>query len=105
MEIYCEKFVKYYLSAIRAIIAKLLLEKYDLTQNEVAKKMKTTQPAISHYIREVRGKKVKEIENNEVVIKKINEFVEMLYNKELSEEEFQKFFCEICKLILGDKTC
>ena len=105
MEIFCEKFAKHYLPGIRAVIAKLLLEKYNLTQNEVAKKMKTTQPAISHYIREARGKKVREIETNETVMEKINEVTQKLYNENLNEKELQNIFCEICKLLLGDKNC
>lgn len=105
MEILCERFVKYYLSAIRAIIAKRLLERYELTQVEAAKKMRTTQPAISHYIREARGKKVKEIEKNEVLSKKIDEIVEKIYNGNLSDEEFEKLFCEICKTIFGERKC
>lgn len=105
MEILCERFVNHYLPAIRSMIAKRLLERYDLTQNEVAKKMKTTQPAISHYIREARGKKVKELESNDILSKKIDEIVEKLYNENLDEKEFEKLFCEICKLILGETNC
>lgn len=105
MEIFCERFVKHHLPAVRSMIAKRLLERHELTQNEAAKKMKTSQPAISHYIREARGKKVKELESNEELVKKIDEVVEKIYKENLDDKEFEKLFCEICKLILGDPPC
>ena len=100
----CEIFVTYYLPAIRAIIAKKLIEK-GLTQNEAAAKMHTTQPAISHYIREARGKRAKEIESDEKLAPKLEEIAERIYSQNLASEELEKLLCEVCKIIFGDMKC
>lgn len=50
-----ENIMGYILPAIRALIAKELLETHKLKQEDVAKKLGVTQPAVSQYKREVRG--------------------------------------------------
>lgn len=71
MRTYCESVILDFMPGIKAMIARSLLEKHGMTQSEVAKRMKTTQPAISYYKRELRGTKVKLLQRNS----KINEFV------------------------------
>ncbi len=98
MNLICEIFIKRYLPSLRALITKKLIEKYSLTQTEVAKKLETTQPAVSHYLREARGKFVKKIENDEEILSKIDEMVEMV-NAGVDKVQLLKFFCEICKIL------
>ena len=59
----CELVVRYILPTFRSLIAKELVEKYHFSQNDAAKKLGTTQAAISHYLSSKRGhKRMKELE-------------------------------------------
>ena len=51
----CEVVVKEVLPAIRAILVKELIERHHLSQVEVARKLGITQPAVSQYLRMLRG--------------------------------------------------
>ena len=68
MRTYCELVVINFMPAVKALIAKNLLEKHGMTQRQVAEKMKITQPAISYYKRELRGTKTKFLQKNERVM-------------------------------------
>jgi len=93
-----ELFVREYLPAIRAMIAKKLME-YGLTQQEIADKLYLTQPAIAHYKKNLRGKRVEELEKNEEVKRKINEIARKIMMRNLKEEEIEKEYLEIFNLI------
>lgn len=51
----CEAASRYILPLFRSLVAKDLIEKYNLTQIEAAKKLGTTQAAISQYLHSKRG--------------------------------------------------
>lgn len=68
MKTFCEIVVSDFLPAMRALVTKELINTYGMTQTEVAKKMGMTQPAISYYLRELRGAKVKVLQKNEKVM-------------------------------------
>ncbi|MEM1923423.1 MAG: hypothetical protein QXW60_03085 [Nitrososphaerota archaeon] len=54
------------LPALRAVIVNLLVKKYELPQRRVAEALGITQPAVSNYLRMVRGKMRFLSENNVV---------------------------------------
>ena len=64
-----------FLPAMRALVAKELINNYGMTQTDVAKKMDMTQPAISYYLHELRGIKVKVLNKNEKVMDFVNRFI------------------------------
>lgn len=68
MKTFCEVVVSNFLPAMRALVSKELINNYGLNQSEVAKKMGMTQPAISYYLHELRGTKVKVLQKNEKVM-------------------------------------
>jgi hypothetical protein len=51
----CEVVVKEILPAIRAMLAKELIDRHRLSQVEAAQKLGITQPAVSQYLRMLRG--------------------------------------------------
>ncbi|MEM2848961.1 MAG: transcriptional regulator [Candidatus Bathyarchaeia archaeon] len=91
----CESSVKFILPAIRSLIAKKLIEKYNFTQISAAKALGTTQAAISHYMRSKRGWRLAERLMN---IEGIREFVEKSAEKIAKSETHNINIIDICQL-------
>ena len=87
------------LPVIRALIAKNLMTKHGFTQQLVAKKMGTTQPAISQYRSNLRGYKTKLIRKNPEVMNIIENISEKIARDELSLHDLMLDICNLCKLI------
>jgi uncharacterized protein len=96
---YCESVAQYVIPTMRALIAKRLMEKYKMTQQAAATKMGLTQSAVSQYLRNLRGSKVKTIENDEGVAKEIESFVDRIASGDLNSLTAMDQFCKICKVI------
>jgi len=96
----CEIFVNDYLPAIRAIIANKLIN-FGLTQQEIANKLYLSQGAVALYKKQVRGKKVRELERKPGVKEKIEELSEKIISRNLKMEELEVEYCKICKFILN----
>lgn len=100
MEVQCERFVKYALPAIRALVAKRLIEEKAMSQTEVANFLGVSQASISQYLSSKRGKKlVKEISSIPELKAAVNNLSELLVSKNCSEEEKSKAVCSVCKLV------
>jgi len=98
LKISCELVVKYFIPAIRAMVAMRLVKDYGLTQVEAAKKLNTTQPAISYYVRSLRGGKALEaLQRHSDILNLVDEMVKVVI--EGYEEEFHRLMCEACKRI------
>ncbi|MCD6398662.1 MAG: helix-turn-helix domain-containing protein [Candidatus Aenigmarchaeota archaeon] len=89
----------HFLPGIRSLIARELIENHKLTQKEAARRLGTTQPAISQYKKHLRGNKTKILENNKKINKKISDISYSLAKKNMSHEELNKEFCNLCKII------
>lgn len=106
MRLFCESVVTELLPAIRAIITRELMSRYGLNQVEVAQKLGITQPAVSNYKRELRGRRVKKLLTNEQFVEMIKVFTNDLAVKNLSEIQKNSRFCEICeKVFQEENTC
>ena len=95
----CEYVSKEVLPAVRAVIARKLMVDHGLTQTQVAALMETTQPAISQYKRELRGKRVRMLKEEPDVIAKIDEIVHRLVTGSLPREESGREFCSLCRIM------
>lgn len=102
MKLACEVFVNDLLPAVRALLARDLVEEYGLTQREAARRLDMTQPAISQYKNELRGRQIKKLENSKSVSDKIERLVEDVAEQKIDMEEYDKRFCEICKAAKED---
>jgi len=96
----CEEFVNEYMPTVKANIAYILYNKYELKQVEISEILDITQPAVSQYIRGSRGKTTElreEIENT------IEDVAEEIYSSsqsgELTQEKVDDLMCEVCKKI------
>jgi predicted transcriptional regulator len=84
---------------MRALVAKRLMEKYKLTQQSAALKLGLTQSAVSQYIRNLRGSKIKSIEKDESIMKEIDNFVDKIAAGDVNSVATFNDFCSICKSI------
>ncbi len=91
----CEAVVKEVLPAIRAMLVRELIERHRLSQVEVAEKLGITQPAVSQYLRMLRG-----AGRHKALLKNIEKRVQGLANDiasgKLKREQVIEHYCLIC---------
>ena len=94
----CEAFARHILPLYRSFVAKELVEKYGYTQVEAAKKLGTTQAAISQYLTSKRG--IKRISNYDEIAPQIQitaaKAAKRLTTRKMSPEEFSASLCDLC---------
>jgi predicted transcriptional regulator len=97
----CESVARRILPLYRSFVAKELVKKYDYTQVQAARKLGTTQAAISQYLTSKRGHK--KIQNYDEIAPLVQnaaaEIAERLTTTEMSPEEFSDSFCDLCKVL------
>lgn len=94
MIIPCEVAAKSVIPALRAMIARELMEDYGMKQESVAKSLGVTQAAVSKYRHQVRGEAV-ELEGAEEVRKMSNEIAASIAKHSSTLVVAQKF-CQAC---------
>jgi predicted transcriptional regulator len=94
----CEIAVKSVIPAVKALIAKQLVEKHGLKQEKVAEILGISQSAVSKYTRKVRGCAIK-IDGIEEIESLIERMVELLEGGTYQRREFLKTFCQTCATI------
>jgi len=95
----CETAAKVIIPAIRAHIARELIETYELKQDEVAKILGITQSAVSKYTSHVRGS-VLRIDGIKEIEPLLTGMVTLAATeKELSRKEFLAIFCQTCQAV------
>ncbi|MEM2593494.1 MAG: helix-turn-helix domain-containing protein [Candidatus Bathyarchaeia archaeon] len=97
----CESIGRRLIPIFRAYLARELIENYGFTQVEVAKKIGTTQAAISQYLRLKRG--TGDLERFEEILPIIQSTAKEVASKissgEIGLNEIALKFCELCLLI------
>ena len=101
----CEVVVKDVLPAIRAMLVKELVERHQLSQVEVARKLGITQPAVSQYMRMLRG-----AGRASTLLKKVQVQVRTLANDiasgELKRKQIIERYCIVCRSMgKGELIC
>jgi predicted transcriptional regulator len=95
----CENIARHFMPLYRSFVAKELIKKYSYTQVQTAKKLGTTQAAISQYVNSKRGHKG--IQNYDEIAPLIqnaaSEVAKRMATTEMGPEEFNAAFCELCK--------
>jgi predicted transcriptional regulator len=98
MDPQCEIIGKYVLPIFRSLLAKELVQKYHLSQTEAAKKLGTTQAAVSQYLSSKRAYKgieqVREFMPQIQVMAK--DTAKRLVDKEISSKDITLDFCKLC---------
>jgi predicted transcriptional regulator len=99
MSFSCESIARHVLPIYRAYVAKELVERYGYTQVNAAKKIGTTQPAISQYLSSKRGRK--KIANYDEIVPLVQKasvkVAKRIATATMSRNEFTMSFCDLCK--------
>jgi predicted transcriptional regulator len=94
----CETVGRYVLPVFRSLIAEELVRTYNLTQVEAAKRLGTTQAAISQYLNSKRASK--STEQCKAMLPRIKamalETAKRLANKEISADDVAADLCKLC---------
>ncbi len=98
MSVPCETSVKTVAPAIRAVLAKKLLDEHDLKQEEAAEFLGISQAAISKYISKVRGKALDLDEVDEIQVWAEKVAADLVSGK-MSRPQLVSALCQACKLI------
>lgn len=101
----CETIGRYVLPVFRSLVAKELVNAYHLTQVDVARKLGTTQAAISQYVNSKRA--IKGTEQFADVLPKIRALAEKtarrLANEEISWDGVTLDFCKLCSTFFEEE--
>ncbi|MFA4820122.1 MAG: hypothetical protein WC613_04150 [Candidatus Aenigmatarchaeota archaeon] len=100
MKTVCEIVAQDILPILRAAIAKELINSYNLNQSEAAKLLDVSQPAVSQYLRQLRGKN--NLIENKAVLTEIKDISNKLYLKQIDQSQLATNMCMISKIILED---
>ncbi len=94
----CETIGKFVLPVFRSLVARELVNTYHLTQVQAAKRLKTTQAAVSQYVNSKRA--IKGTEEFNEILPKIQatawETAKRLANSETTWDEVTIDFCKLC---------
>ena len=95
----CEVIVQEILPSVRAMVAVKLTKSYGLSQEQAARKMGTTQPAISQYKREIRGHRSGVFRRNPKLMEMVDGMTEKVAKGELTSMDITLEFCGICRYL------
>jgi hypothetical protein len=98
----CEVMVQNIFPALRASIAKELMTEYKLNQSETAKLLGVSQPAISQYIRQLRGENKRLVENK-IVSDEVKKICKKISAGGMKSSDLMNEFCHICKIMTSKK--
>jgi predicted transcriptional regulator len=99
MKPFCEIIVSDIMPALRAVVCEDLSKTYGLSQTQISKKLGVTQPAISQYKRDLRGKKVQLLKKNDTVMKAIKKLSHDIAIKDIKSGDIHYGICDICKKV------
>ena len=97
MPLPCELAVKSIVPAFRALVAKELVESYELKQENIASLLGVTQSAVSQYTRSLRGKAL-DLDRVESVRMVAKDLAAALVRDSLSLKQMNQKYCEACRI-------
>lgn len=101
-KLFCEVYVKCILPALRALIAKIMVKEYGLSQLDVAKILGVTQASINYYLSGKRGRKVlTELELIDEVRRITSEVARRLIEERRLDSS--DYFCRLCMLLKSNE--
>lgn len=98
MSVPCEVAVKCVLPVVRAMVARELVVSYGLRQVDAARSLGVSQPAISLYSRNIRGRAI-DLENDPEIKRLIADVAESLAKRSPSRKDLMLMYCKICRTV------
>ena len=95
----CEVAVHDILPVARALLAKKLVDVFDLSQTDAAKRMGMSQPAISQYKKDIRGMKDVGFKDNARFLEIINDIAKRIAKGSVKPEQMPGEMCRLCSAI------
>ena len=95
----CEVGVKTVLPAVKAIMARTIVEKHGLNERETANLLGLSQSAVSRYVGRERGDNLLSIENTSEVLALIDQMVLSLIKEPENRTKVLELFCKTCTTI------
>jgi len=90
--------VKSVIPAIRAYIAKQLIQTYKMKQTDVAGLLGITQTAVSKYVGNVRGQALR-IDKEDEIQSMMNKIASRIADKKTSGPQLTLEFCSVCRAV------
>lgn len=94
---FCEVVAFEVLPAVRAMVARQLIDRHGLSQKRAAALLGVSQPAISHYKRDLRGWKSGLFRKNPGLRAMAEGIAERMASGEATGQHATMLFCELCK--------
>ncbi len=85
--------------SVRAEIARELASSHKLSQTEISGMIGVTQPAVSQYLRQIRGK----VSFNDDVLLQIRNVCERIINGKIDRDGLETELYNICRLTISKK--
>ncbi|MGA3193087.1 MAG: hypothetical protein ABSD73_11360 [Candidatus Bathyarchaeia archaeon] len=102
----CVVVVQYVLPAVRVLIMRELMEKYDMRKTDAAAKMKLTPAAITQYVKGDRGAMlVSEVTKSEEAMGILSELCKVLVKGTAPEEAVIEKLCKACMTLRSKGIC
>ena len=100
----CEEIFKDVLPTIRAILVKDLVERHNLNQVEVAERLGITQPAVSQYLRSLRGtSRAGALLKRSDFMKSLRELSDAIAGGEMRGIQMAEKYCNLCAMLRKEK--
>ena len=99
MKPFCEIVALEILPAVRAMVARQLIENHGISQTQAAELLGISQPAVSQYKRDLRGFKSEIFKKNPGLQKYVDGIAEKLATGQIKDYQSTISFCELCKEI------
>lgn len=94
----CEVAVKTVLPAVKAIMARSIVENHDLNERQTADLLGLSQSAVSRYVGRERGNLLN-IESTPEILALIDQMVTHIIKQPDNKTEFLKLFCQTCQAV------
>jgi predicted transcriptional regulator len=94
----CEVGVKTVLPAVKAVMARSIVEKHGLNEKQTAELLGLSQSAVSRYVSKERGNAL-EIDSSAEALAFIDKMVTFIIKEPDNKTEILKLFCRACAII------
>jgi len=94
----CEVGVRTVLPAVKAVMARQIVEKHGLSEQQTAELLGLSQSAVSRYVGRERGNLL-HIEDSNDILALITQMVTSLIKEPTNKTEILKLFCQTCQAI------